>query len=141
MKARYPNVTYILIEDKANGTGVIQVLKTEILGIVAVHPDASKEARVQSVSFAIEAGNVYLPKDKPYAENFTWNFIDQCASFPNAKHDDMVDSMSQALSRLIFTKAYRRKMKRNEAKFSFHEFKDTIKKPLGIGNGEKIKVI
>jgi len=138
MKARYPRVTAILIEDKANGTGVIQVLRTEIMGIIAVHPDASKEARVQSVSFAIEAGNVYLPRDKECT--FTWKFVDQCASFPNAKHDDMVDSMSQALSRLIFTRAYKRKMAKTQMGNVFHRIKP--KKPSErIGQHEHISVI
>lgn len=136
MKARYPRVTAILIEDKANGTGVIQVLKTEIMGIIAVHPDASKEARVQSVTFAIEAGNVYLPKDC----DFTWDFVDQCASFPNAKHDDMVDSMSQALNRLIFTKAYKRRERRNQVGNVFHMMKAKTKSER-IGQHEHINVI
>ena len=30
------------------------------------------------------------------------SLLDQCAAFPNAAHDDMVDSMSQALSYLLY---------------------------------------
>lgn len=98
LRARHPKANMTLIEDKANGSAIIQVLKERAVGgVVAVHPRESKEARVSAVSFEIEAGNVYLPKDK----TFTWEFIDQCASFPNGKHDDMVDSMSQALNRLV----------------------------------------
>jgi len=109
MKLRYPRVGNILIEDKANGTAIIQVLSEKMFGITPVTPHESKEARVDAVSFAIEAGNVYLPKDK----NFTWEFIDQCATFPNGKHDDIVDSMSQALARLIFMKSYQRPQERS----------------------------
>lgn len=134
LKALYPQIGAILIEDKANGSAIIQVLRTEIQGIIPISPDASKESRVQAVSFAIETGNVYLPKDK----NITWNFIDQCSSFPNGKHDDMVDSMSQALSRLIFTKAYQRQMQkiRNTVDFFVPQ-----KKKSRTGKGDKIRVV
>ena len=36
----------------------------------------------------------------PYPSIAPWvGFIDECASFPNAAHDDQVDSMSQAVLR------------------------------------------
>ena len=100
LKARFPRVGAILIEDKANGSAIINVLKNEIMGIIPIQPDASKEARVNAVSFSIEAGNVYVPSDRQW----THKFIEQCAKFPNDKFDDMVDAMSQALSRLIYSK-------------------------------------
>lgn len=136
MKARYPQTSAILIEDKANGTAIIQVLKDEILGIIPVSPDASKEARVNAVSHVIEAGNVYLPKDR----KFTWEFIDQCASFPNGKHDDMVDMMSQALSRLIFTRTMRRMIKEARKGDRYFNFPNMTKK-TGVGKGDRINVI
>lgn len=136
MKAKYPRTTSILIEDKANGTAVIQTLKNEIMGIIPVTPDASKEARVQAVSFAIEAGNVYVPRDL----RITWEFIEQCAAFPNGKNDDMVDEMSQALSRLIFKRTFRQKIhqiRKSEREFSL----PSERKRSGIGKGDKIEVI
>lgn len=138
LKAKYPRVTAILIEDKANGSGIIQLLRNQILGIIPVTPDASKEARVQEVSFAIEAGCVYLPKDK----KFTWEFVDQCAAFPNGKHDDMVDSMSQALARLIFTKAIRQMMRgvrKGKAYFKMTNLPGSQR--LSVGKGDRINVI
>ena len=99
MRAMHPRVGAVLIEDKANGSAIVQILRSKIPGVIAVLPDGGKEARVNAVSPAIEAGNAYLPRDRA----FTGEFIDQCASFPNGKHDDMVDAMSQALARLIFT--------------------------------------
>lgn len=135
-KARYPRTTAILIEDKANGTAIIQVMKDQIPGIIAVSPDASKEARVNAVSHVIEAGNVYLPKDK----KFTWAFIDQCASFPNGKHDDMVDMMSQALARLIFTRSMRRAMRATRKGDKYFNFPNKTRKS-STGKGDKINVI
>lgn len=133
MKAKYPQAFITLIEDKANGTGIIQMLKKDIMGIIPVNPDASKEARVNAVAPVVEAGNVYLPKDC----GFTFKFVDQCASFPNAKHDDMVDAFSQAVSRLAFSRTVRkleRQAKKGDRYFSLPHLKKT-------GKGEKINVI
>ena len=96
LKAKYPLITMILIEDKANGSAIIQTLRREIMGIVPVEPLGSKEARARAVTAFIEAGNVWLPKGEPWVEEF----IDQHSKFPKAKFDDLVDSTSQALIRL-----------------------------------------
>ena len=111
MRAKYPRIGGIYVEDAANGTAILQVLRNEILGLIPVKPDKSKEARVNAVSFAIEAGNVYLPRDR----KFTHKFIEQCAKFPNDKHDDMVDAMSMALDRLIYSRKGRVLRKMQEA--------------------------
>ena len=100
LKAHYPRIGAIYVEDAANGQAIIQTLSHEILGIIPVPPDKSKEARVNAVSFVIEAGNVYLPEGDP----ITYKFVEQCAKFPNDKHDDMVDSMSQALYKLAYSR-------------------------------------
>ena len=100
LKAHYPRIGAIYVEDAANGQAIIQTLSHEILGIIPVPPDKSKEARVNAVSFVIEAGNVYLPQGDP----MTFKFVEQCAKFPNDKHDDMVDSMSQALYKLAYSR-------------------------------------
>ena len=134
IKAKYPESYVTLIEDKANGTGIIQMLKHEVMGIIPVRPDASKESRVNAIAPLVEAGNVYLPRDK----GFTFKFVDQCASFPNGKHDDMVDSMSQAVIRLAFGRTMRkieRSAKRGERFFSLP------KKEKKTGRGDKIHVI
>jgi predicted phage terminase large subunit-like protein len=97
-KTRYPKCRMILVEDKANGSAIIQMLRRKIAGIVAINPEGGKVSRVNAVSPAIESGNVFIPKYAP----FTVPFIDQCSSFPSGKNDDMVDAMSQALNRFIF---------------------------------------
>lgn len=91
-------VNTILIEDKANGTAIIETLRRKIAGVIAVEPKGGKIARVNAVSFAVESGHVYLPSEK----SFTNDFIEECASFPNGKHDDQVDCFSQALARLLW---------------------------------------
>ena len=86
-----------LIEDKANGSAVIQMLAREIPGILPVNPEGGKVARASAVSPLIEAGNVYLPH--PLFAPWVNDFIEECAAFPNGAHDDQVDAMTQALLR------------------------------------------
>jgi predicted phage terminase large subunit-like protein len=83
----------IYIEDKANGSAIIETLKKNISGIIAVTPHESKFARAMATQPQLEAGNIYLPRNEQYTEDF----VEECANFPNAKHDDMVDCFSQAI--------------------------------------------
>jgi predicted phage terminase large subunit-like protein len=97
MAKKYPKANLKLIEDKANGSAIIQMLSREIGGIVPVNPEGGKIARVNAVSHYIEAGNVYLPRT-----DWIHDFVEECAAFPNGKNDDDVDAMSQALNRFIY---------------------------------------
>lgn len=98
MTAKHPEVLIKLIEDKANGSAVISMLRNKIPGIIPVNPEGGKVARVNAVSPAIEAGNVYLPEGAMWINDF----IEEASAFPNGKHDDMIDAMSQGLNRLIY---------------------------------------
>lgn len=99
---RNPGTNIKLVEDKANGPAVIAMLRKEIRGIIPVNPKGTKIARVSAVTPLIEAGNVYLPD--PSICPWINEFIEECASFPNGAHDDQVDAMSQALSRLMYSR-------------------------------------
>lgn len=92
--AKFPDTHRKLVEDKANGTAVIDTLKSEIPGLVAVQPEGGKEARAHAISAFVEAHNVYLPADAPWVPNF----IEEHAAFPNGAHDDQVDALTQALN-------------------------------------------
>jgi predicted phage terminase large subunit-like protein len=96
LAAKWPKARAKYVEDKANGPAVIQVLEKEIPGLIAVNPEGGKVARAYAVSPEIESGNVYLPYGAPWASDF----IQECAGFPNAKNDDDVDAMTQALIRM-----------------------------------------
>lgn len=87
-----------LVEDKANGPAVIATLKNEIPGLIPINPEGGKVARANAVAPYTEAGNVFLPN--PNLFPWVWDFIEQCANFPRAQHDDDVDAMTQALRRL-----------------------------------------
>lgn len=89
----------VLIEDKANGSAIIETLRHErtgIDGVIAVEPKGGKVARARNVEAQVEAGQVFLPDEAPWVGDF----IEECAAFPNGKHDDQVDAMTQALVRL-----------------------------------------
>jgi predicted phage terminase large subunit-like protein len=98
LTARWPLAAAKLIEDKANGSAVIQTLAHELPGIIPVEPLGGKVSRAAAVSPRIESGNVYLrhPAFAPWVNDF----IEECANFPFGRNDDQVDAMSQALARL-----------------------------------------
>ena len=100
MCTKWPDATTKLVEDKANGTAVIDQLRKKIPGIVPENPTDSKYGRATSVAPFVEAGNVQLPA----AEVALFDadaLIEESAGFPNAAHDDMVDATSQALRRML----------------------------------------
>ena len=98
VKQLYPQAQRVLIEDKANGSAIIDVLQREMF-CIPVNPRGGKESRVNAVSPAIESGHVFLPVGAPWLDAF----IDQWSAFPAGAHDDMVDSSTQALSFLLFS--------------------------------------
>jgi predicted phage terminase large subunit-like protein len=87
----------IYVEDKASGTSLAQFLRREGLPMIEWKPtdrdprDKVQRAMVASVTLA--NGRIFLPKDAI----ITKELIDQCAAFPDAPHDDMVDAMTMAV--------------------------------------------
>lgn len=100
MSNKWPKALVKLVEDKANGPAVIRLLRNKIAGLVPVTPDGGKVARANAVLGAVESGNVFLPIPELYP--WVLDYIEQMASFPNGANDDMVDSTTQALNRLIY---------------------------------------
>lgn len=90
----------LLIEAKGPGLSVAQEIKrlnrTTTWSVELVNPGASdKVARAHSVQPIFSSGAVYAP-DKAWAEAV----ITEWESFPRGKHDDLVDSTTQALKYL-----------------------------------------
>ena len=87
----------IIVEDKGAGTALIQQLRTESHGIpypTAFLPKDDKITRLHAQSARIEAGHVWLPQQASWLEDLRIEF----ASFPQGRHDDQVDSISQFLA-------------------------------------------
>lgn len=96
-RALYPAANRVLVEDKANGSAIIDVLRSEMF-CIPVNPKGGKVARVNAVQPAIETGHVFLPTGAPWVEPY----LDEWAAFPAGAHDDMVDSSTQALSYMLY---------------------------------------
>lgn len=85
----------VLIEDKASGQQLIQDLRASSkLPIIAVNPDADKLTRAATVTALIEAGKVRFPMNAMWLPDFEAELL----QFPNAAHDDQVDSLTQFLN-------------------------------------------
>lgn len=111
----FPGIDQLIIEDKANGSAIIDSLRymEDMPPIVGVNPLGGKYSRAQAVSPFVATGAVHIPNDftEEESKDIEWDgnevlqphsrFIAQHSRFPFMKHDDMVDSTSQALSRLI----------------------------------------
>lgn len=111
----FPDIDELVIEDKANGSAIIDTLHYEknMPPVVAVTPLGGKFARAQATSNFVASGVVHLPDDLTLEEevDIEWDsreqlngkqkFIKQHSTFPYGKRDDMVDSQTQGLSRIL----------------------------------------
>lgn len=94
----YPKASAILVEDKANGTAVMNALEKEVSGLVAINPEGGKVARANAITPLYEAGNVWHPDPTiaPWIDDHEASLL----KFPKGKHDDDVDAETQALNYL-----------------------------------------
>ena len=94
----FPSFHEFLIEDKANGTAILNSLKGVVRSLIPISPKDSKVARLVACEPEIEAGNIHLPNPdfNPWVKN---DFIPEVTSFPKAENDDQVDAMTQYLNR------------------------------------------
>lgn len=86
-----------LVEDKANGTAVMDTLKEKVSGIRGISPKDGKEARARAVTPEVESGNVYLPNPSDPGHEWVLELLSELRNFPHDAHDDQVDSLTQAL--------------------------------------------
>jgi predicted phage terminase large subunit-like protein len=88
--------TTIVIEDTSSGTQLIQELKLECRYNIQSYrprPGEDKVMRMFECCNPIENGFIYLPEKAAWLQVY----IDELTVFPRGKHDDQVDSTSQAL--------------------------------------------
>jgi predicted phage terminase large subunit-like protein len=84
----------ILIEDAGSGTSLLQDLYDQDIPAVDIKPEGDKVLRMSAQTAKIEAGAVHLPRQAPWLDDLRSELL----AFPNGRHDDQVDSISQALS-------------------------------------------
>lgn len=88
-------VELVLIEDKGSGMGLLQDLSAAGFGKGrAVKVVTDKISRLAGISAMIEQGRVYLPQHADWLDDYR----DELCGFPSVRHDDQVDSTSQALA-------------------------------------------
>lgn len=84
-----------LIEDKANGPSVMNLIEDEVPSADFFTPQGSKIQRALSVVGFAETGHVYIPADSVF--DWVYDYVAELTQFPFAKYDDRVDSTTQAL--------------------------------------------
>jgi predicted phage terminase large subunit-like protein len=89
----------IYIEDKASGLSIAQELRRLTnYNVLSLHPKSKdKIERVKSAQPSLEAKRVILVKDDSWNETF----LSECASFPFAVHDDIVDCLSYSVEEFL----------------------------------------
>ncbi len=86
----------VIIEAKASGLPLTYELRQMDIPVINFTPSKGndKHARVNAVAPLFESGMIWAPEQK-----FADEVIEECAAFPNGDHDDLVDSMTQAVMR------------------------------------------
>jgi len=101
----------ILIEQAANGAAVTQMLGHTMSSVLPISPQGGKVARASAAIPQIEAGNIHLPgypnnantgpdPDPGRTPAFAQELIAECETFPNGRHDDQVDALTQTVNYL-----------------------------------------
>jgi predicted phage terminase large subunit-like protein len=87
----------VLVEAKASGLPLTYELRNMGIPVINFSPSKGndKHARVNAVAPLFESGMIWAPKSKQFAQEV----IEECAAFPYGDHDDLVDSMTQAVMR------------------------------------------
>jgi len=106
MAEKYPMCRAVLIEEKANGSAILNQLKKKVSHMIPIQTTVSKDERLHAVSPIFEAGNFYLPMGYPPNKEI----VEELCSFPNGGTDDIVDAISQALLRFQEMKGLRHLM-------------------------------
>jgi predicted phage terminase large subunit-like protein len=96
--AREHRPNRLLIEQAGPGLHLIQELRINsepgIPMPIAIKPEGDKIGRMEAQAARFEAGQVHLPREAPWLSAF----LHELLGFPNARHDDQIDSISQFLN-------------------------------------------
>jgi predicted phage terminase large subunit-like protein len=86
----------LIVEAKASGAPLVFELRAMGIPVQEYTPSkgSDKIARLNSVADMFASGRVWVP-----ATSWAEELVEEVASFPSGEHDDLVDSMTQALLR------------------------------------------
>jgi predicted phage terminase large subunit-like protein len=82
-----------LIEDKGSGQSLLHDLRADQVFAKAILPEGDKIVRMSACSAIIESGAVHLPHSATRLDEFRLEML----AFPQGKHDDQADALSQLL--------------------------------------------
>lgn len=122
---KFPEIDVIYIEDKANGPGIVSVLRKwrrklgieekDFPSIYPLEPSGGKYSRAQAASPYQREGRCYIPCEKDAhrfssPEDFEWEeqgvsythcFKQELGTFPFGANDDLVDAHTQQIIKCI----------------------------------------
>jgi predicted phage terminase large subunit-like protein len=93
VKNRWPS-SHMLVEDKGSGTSLIQDLRRDGVPVISIRPEGDKVSRLFANQAQFESGSVWFPQDADWMPDL----VSELMAFPSVRHDDQVDSISQALT-------------------------------------------
>lgn len=109
----YPGIIQI-IEDKANGSPILEQLQDEVAGMQAFQPGtASKVQRLESASLYMESKNVVFVRTVFNKMTQQWelspalkNLKERLLNFPFVEHDDIVDGFDMLVLFVFMDRRY-----------------------------------
>ncbi|WP_373491047.1 phage terminase large subunit [Parasphingorhabdus sp.] len=85
----------VLIEDANSGKSLYQEFRAQgPFKPIMIPPRGDKVERVNGCLGEIEAGHMLLPQDAPWLDTL----CSELRAFPDGRHDDQVDSLSQFIN-------------------------------------------
>jgi len=96
---------YLVIEDKGSGTSLIQALKNQKIYVDnhTMKLDGDKIMRLSAQAAQFAGGAVHFPTNAPWLDEL----LAELLGFPGVRHDDQVDSVSQALGYITWLEEHR----------------------------------
>jgi hypothetical protein len=122
---KFPEIETIYIEDKANGSGIVSVIKKwrkklgipekDFPSVVPVEPEGSKYSRANAAAAYQRDGRCYIPCERDAhllstPDDFVWEedglsyahcYKQELGTFPFAGNDDLVDMFSQGIKKSV----------------------------------------
>ena len=96
-RALAQRVNTILIEKAGPGLHLVQELRhngdARVPAPIGIQPEGDKLSRTEAQLTDFESGRVLLPRHAPWLGEF----LNELLAFPNSRHDDQVDSVTQFL--------------------------------------------
>lgn len=99
LSGKWPKARAKVVENKANGPAIVDLLKKKIAGMVEFNPKGSKEERALSTTPYFEAGNIFLPD--PSTAPWVHDLIQDLLMFPKGVYKDDIDALVQGILYLM----------------------------------------